>query len=158
MGQVGGKKNPRLRLAAFQGGDGVVVELDPRHQDVRGERDELGPGGALQVLPLLEARLRLKNARAGGERITRRLNERVARNEIHLYSWYGSEKTACFLQTPSKNEQNQKTKIPKNMPRTVKKRLSCWDQDYIWTMAKAKGQKVDSLGRTDNFSAHAPTY
>ena len=27
----------------------------------------------------------------------------------HLYSWYGSEKL-CFLQTPSKNEQNQTTK------------------------------------------------
>ena len=37
----------------------------------------------------------------------------------HLYSWYGSEKL-CFLQTPSKNEQNQKTKNPKKMPRTVK--------------------------------------
>ena len=38
---------------------------------------------------------------------------------IHLYSWYGSKKL-CFLQTPSKNEQNQMTKKPKNMPRTVK--------------------------------------
>ena len=27
----------------------------------------------------------------------------------HLYSWYGSKKL-CFLQTPSKNEQNKKTK------------------------------------------------
>ena len=37
----------------------------------------------------------------------------------HLYSWYGSEKL-CFLQTPSKNEQNRETKKPNHMPRTVK--------------------------------------
>ena len=38
---------------------------------------------------------------------------------FYLYSWCGSEKL-CFLQTPSKNEQNQKTKKTKHMPRTVK--------------------------------------
>ena len=33
-------------------------------------------------------------------------------------------KNLCFLQTPSKHEQNQKTKKPNNMPRTVKKQYA----------------------------------
>ena len=40
-----------------------------------------------------------------------------AKDCYHLYSWYGSD---FFLQTPSKNEHDPKTKKPKTMPITVK--------------------------------------
>ena len=50
--------------------------------------------------------------------MTRAAQNRTTHTQ-HLYSCYGSKKL-CFLQTPSKNEQNQKTKKPKHMLRTVK--------------------------------------
>ena len=49
------------------------------------------------------------------------------RNPNHLYSWYGSNKL-CFLQTPSKNEQNQKTKKHKNQKTCQDQRSNCFIQ------------------------------
>ena len=43
----------------------------------------------------------------------------------HLYSWYGSKRLTVFCRPPVKIEQNQKTKKPNNMPRTVKSLIRC---------------------------------
>ena len=67
----------------------------------------------------------------------------------HLYSWYGSKKL-CFLQTPSKNEQNQTTKKLKNMPRTVKTCFTSWGHDQTWDIQIRETQRsdpVDSLAQ-----------